>query len=190
MRRIPRGSIEGRRNDAGHSGKTVVEHVRLVRCVGDLARGSQQVHERVGIHHGTMQPVHISPSKEANICFVYGDDYNTRDGSCIRDYVHVMDLADAHEKALSHVLEGKNESKYEIFNLGIGKGVSVLEAIKAFERTSGIKLNYEIGPRRLGDIVAIYADSSKAYKLLNWRPQYNIEDIMSTAWKWEIERTY
>ncbi len=123
-------------------------------------------------------------------CFVYGDDYNTRDGSCIRDYVHVMDLADAHEKALSHVLEGKNESKYEIFNLGIGKGVSVLEAIKAFERTSGIKLNYEIGPRRLGDIVAIYADSSKAHKLLNWRPQYNIEDIMSTAWKWEIERTY
>lgn len=123
------------------------------------------------------------------ICHVYGDDYPTRDGSCIRDYIHVMDLADAHEKALSYCLNDQNESQYEVFNLGIGQGVSVLEAINAFEKVSGEKLNYTIGPRRSGDIVTIYADASKAKKVLGWSPQYSIEDIMSTAWKWEQNRS-
>ena len=123
-------------------------------------------------------------------CYVHGDDYDTRDGSCIRDYIHVMDLADAHEKALTYVLSDKNQSKYEVFNLGIGEGVSVLEAIRSFEKTSGIKLNYEIGPRRPGDVMAIYADPQKAKDVLGWSPKYDIEDIMSTAWKWELEKTY
>ena len=123
-------------------------------------------------------------------CFVHGGDYTTRDGSCIRDYIHVMDLADAHEKALTYILEGRNSEKYEIFNLGIGKGVSVLEAINAFEKTTGVPLNYEIGPRRAGDIVAMYADKSKAENILGWQPQYDIEDIMTTAWKWQQNKWY
>lgn len=121
-------------------------------------------------------------------CIVYGDDYETRDGSCIRDYIHVMDLADAHVKATDYLLSKKNNDQYEVFNLGIGEGISVLEAIKAFEDVSGRKLNYEIGPRRPGDIIAVYSNYDKAKTLLNWQPKYNIKDIMSTAWKWELSR--
>jgi UDP-glucose 4-epimerase len=116
---------------------------------------------------------------------VFGDDYNTRDGSCIRDYIHIMDLADAHTKALKYLLEDKNESQFEVFNLGIGEGVSVLEAIQAFERVSGLKLNYERGPRRPGDVVAIYANYDKAARKLGWQPNYSIDDIMRTAWEWQ-----
>lgn len=120
---------------------------------------------------------------------VFGDDYDTRDGSNIRDYIHVMDLADAHTKAMTYLLESKNESNYEVFNIGIGEGVSVMEAIKAFENETGIKLNYEIGPRRPGDAVAIYSDYKKASERLNWKPKYNIKDIMRTAWQWEKIRS-
>jgi len=123
-------------------------------------------------------------------CIVYGDDYSTRDGSCIRDYIHVVDLADAHEKALSYLLANQNQEKYEVFNLGIGEGVTVLEAIKAFEKTTGKALNYEIGPRRPGDVVATYSDPTKAKEILGWSPKFGIEDIMSTAWKWEQERAF
>ncbi len=120
---------------------------------------------------------------------VFGDDYPTRDGSCIRDYIHVMDLANAHTKALQYLMEGRNESNCEVFNVGIGQGVSVLEAIRAFEKVTGKKLNYRIGPRRPGDVVAIYANYDKAARLLGWRPKRNIEDIMRTAWRWEVART-
>ncbi|HEY6083201.1 MAG TPA: UDP-glucose 4-epimerase GalE [Chitinophagaceae bacterium] len=118
---------------------------------------------------------------------VWGSDYDTRDGSCIRDYIHVMDIANAHTKALQYLLDKKNTANYEIFNLGTGNGVSVLEAIKAFEKVSGTKLNYTLGPRRPGDVVAIYADNTKAKKLLGWAPEYDIEDMMRTAWKWELK---
>ena len=120
---------------------------------------------------------------------VFGDDYDTRDGSCIRDYIHVMDLANAHTKAIQYVLANKNQSNSEVFNLGIGEGVSVLEAIKAFEKINQLKLNYEIGPRRPGDVVAIYANYEKAAKLLGWHPSRNIFDIMKTAWDWEKVRS-
>ena len=120
---------------------------------------------------------------------VFGDDYDTRDGSCIRDYIHVMDLANAHTKALQYLLDHKNSDSCEIFNLGIGQGVSVLEAIKAFLASTGQPLNYEIGPRRAGDVEAIYADYSKAAKLLHWQPQRDINDIMKTAWVWEVKRS-
>lgn len=116
---------------------------------------------------------------------VFGTDYDTRDGSCIRDYIHVMDLANAHTKAMQFVLADKNEHNSEVFNLGIGAGVSVLEAIHAFEKANGVKVNYELGPRRAGDVVAIYANYEKAAKLLGWEPKRNIEDIMKTAWEWE-----
>ncbi len=120
---------------------------------------------------------------------VFGDDYDTRDGSCIRDYIHVMDLASAHTKALEYLLQGENDSAYEVFNLGIGAGVSVLEAINAFEKVAELKLNYKIGPRRPGDVIAIYADDQLARERLKWKPEYSIEDIMSTAWIWEQNRT-
>ena len=116
---------------------------------------------------------------------VYGDDYPTRDGSNVRDYIHVSDIAHAHTLAIQYLEQGKNKEKCEVFNLGTGNGVTVLEAIKAFEKVSGQKLNYEIGPRRPGDIVAIYANNDKAKNLLGWDPKYSLEDMMSTAWKWE-----
>lgn len=119
---------------------------------------------------------------------VYGNDYPTRDGSCIRDFVHVCDLAAAHTLAIQYLLNQQSKEAVSIFNLGMGQGVSVLEAIAAFENTTGEKLNYKISPRREGDVVAIYSDYSKAQKELGWNPQYNIEDIMKTAWQWEVNR--
>jgi UDP-glucose 4-epimerase len=117
---------------------------------------------------------------------VFGTDYDTRDGSCVRDYIHVMDIANAHTKALQYLLEHRNTSNCEIFNLGTGNGVTVLEAIKAFEKISGIKLNYTTGPRREGDVIAIYANNSKAKEKLHWSPETGIEDSMRTAWQWEV----
>lgn len=120
---------------------------------------------------------------------VFGSDYETRDGSCIRDYIHVMDIANAHTKALQYLFDSNNEDNCEIFNLGIGEGVSVLEAIQAFEKVTGQKLNYEVGDRRPGDVEAIYANLAKATEKLKWTPQRNIDDIMRTAWAWEQART-
>ncbi|PWT78947.1 MAG: UDP-glucose 4-epimerase GalE [Bacteroidetes bacterium] len=116
---------------------------------------------------------------------VHGDDYPTRDGSCIRDYVHVSDIAHAHTLALTYMFSQKNQKKCEVFNLGTGQGVTVLEAIRAFEKVSGIKLNYVIGPRRPGDVVAIYANNDLAQKQLGWIPRFSLDDMMATAWRWE-----
>jgi UDP-glucose 4-epimerase len=118
---------------------------------------------------------------------VYGDDYNTKDGSCIRDFIHVSDIAHAHTQALEYLIANKNNLKCEVFNLGTGNGVTVLEAIKAFEKVSGVKLNYTIGPRRPGDVIAIYANNDLAKNVLGWVPKYSLEDMMSTAWKWELK---
>jgi len=118
---------------------------------------------------------------------VYGNDYPTRDGSNIRDYIHVSDLSRAHTQALKYMMDGKNKSDCEVFNLGTGNGVSVLEAIKAFEKVSGIKLNYKIGPRRPGDVIAIYANNDRAHAELGWDIRYSLDDIMLTAWKWELK---
>lgn len=118
---------------------------------------------------------------------VFGSDYNTRDGSCVRDYIHVMDIARAHTLALQYLMNGKNQSNTEVFNLGTGNGVSVLEAIKAFEKVSGTKVNYELGPRRKGDVESIYANNIKARTQLGWNPTRSIDDMMSTAWKWELK---
>lgn len=116
---------------------------------------------------------------------VYGNDYPTRDGSCIRDFIHVCDIANAHTLAIAYLEEGKNATACEVFNLGTGNGVTVLEAIHAFEKVSGIKLNYETGPRRPGDIMAIYASNEYAKKILGWQPKFSLEDMVATAWKWE-----
>lgn len=119
---------------------------------------------------------------------VFGNDYNTRDGSCVRDYIHVSDIANAHVLALRSLFEGKIKNNFEIINLGTGNGVSVLEAIKAFEKASGKKLNYLIGPRRDGDVEAVYSDSSKAKKMLGWVPRHTLKEMMESAWKWELNR--
>jgi UDP-glucose 4-epimerase len=116
---------------------------------------------------------------------VFGGDYETRDGSCLRDYIHVCDIAHAHTLAVKFLEEGKSEKRCEVFNLGTGVGVTVLEAIKAFEKVSGEKLNYQIGPRRPGDVMAIYANNEYAVKTLGWEIKYGIEEMMSSAWKWE-----
>ena len=119
---------------------------------------------------------------------VNGSDYDTRDGSCVRDYIEIMDLARAHTLALEYLQQNKNHEPYEAFNLGLGEGVTVLEAIHAFEHSTGVKVNYQIGPRRPGDVPAIYADNDLVTKKLGWKPSKNIEDIMKSAWAWEKKR--
>jgi UDP-glucose 4-epimerase len=118
--------------------------------------------------------------------FVFGNDYPTRDGSCLRDFIHICDLAHAHTLALKFLEEERNKSLCEVFNLGSGNGITVLEAINAFEKVSGVKLNYEIGPRRPGDVVAIFANNELAKNILGWEPKLTIDDMMDTAWKWEL----
>ncbi|MGD0583184.1 MAG: UDP-glucose 4-epimerase GalE [Bacteroidales bacterium] len=116
---------------------------------------------------------------------VFGDDYNTPDGSCIRDYLHICDLAKAHTAAVKRLLGGKNKKNYEVYNLGTGSGVSVLEAISSFERVSGVKLNYTITGRREGDIEKIWADPSLAKNELGWETVHSLDDAMKSAWEWE-----
>ena len=116
---------------------------------------------------------------------VYGNDYPTRDGSCIRDFVHVSDIAHAHTLAMDYLVAHKQIKKCEVFNLGTGNGVTVLEAIHAFEKATGVKLNYVIAPRRPGDVIAIYANNDYARNQLGWTPKYSLEDMMNTAWKWK-----
>jgi len=116
---------------------------------------------------------------------VFGNDYDTKDGTCVRDYIHVSDIANAHVLALQSLLSNTIKNPHEIINLGTGVGVTVLEAIKAFEKVSNESLNYVIGKRREGDVAAIYANNEKAKTLLNWKPKMNLDDMMLSAWKWE-----
>ena len=116
---------------------------------------------------------------------VFGDDYNTPDGSCVRDYLHVVDLAKAHVVAVKRLIEGHNKANYEVFNLGTGNGVSVLEAIKSFERITGVKVKYKVVGRRAGDIEKIWADPSYANKELGWKTLSSLDEYMKTAWDWE-----
>tara|TARA_R110000868_G_scaffold301654_1_gene562069 strand:+ start:12735 stop:13751 length:1017 start_codon:yes stop_codon:yes gene_type:complete len=116
---------------------------------------------------------------------VFGGDYPTADGTCVRDYIHVVDLAKAHVVALERLMSGKNAENYEVFNVGTGKGSTVLEAIKSFEKVSGKKLNYKIVDRRPGDITSAYADTTKANKVLGWKAESTLDDAMKSAWLWE-----
>lgn len=116
---------------------------------------------------------------------VFGDDYPTPDGTCIRDYIHVVDLAKAHVVALQRLLNRANESNYEVYNLGTGKGSSVLEVINSFEKVSGNKLNYKIVDRRQGDVISAYADTTKANNVLGWKAKSTLDEAMKSAWDWE-----
>ena len=116
---------------------------------------------------------------------VFGDDYNTPDGSCIRDFIYVVDLAKAHVAAMARIVEGKNAEPVEIFNIGTGKGVSVFELINTFEKCTGVKLNYKVAPRRAGDIEKVWGNVDKANKVLGWKAVHTLEDSLTTAWKWQ-----
>ncbi len=116
---------------------------------------------------------------------VFGDDYNTPDGSCIRDYIHVVDLAKAHVAAIKQMENTAYTKQYEVYNIGTGQGNSVLEVIRAFESATGVKLKYTIGPRRAGDIIQIYGDVSKAERELFWKAELGLQEMMSSAWAWE-----
>lgn len=145
---------------------------------------------RIGeIQHGV--PHHLIPyitetavgkRKQLN---VFGGDYQTHDGTCVRDYIHVVDLAKAHIAAISRLIESKNEQKMEIYNIGTGLGYSVLDIIGAFDKATGLKINYQIVDRRPGDVEAVYADTSLAEQKLNWKASLGIEDMMRSAWNWE-----
>lgn len=120
---------------------------------------------------------------------IFGNDYPTKDGTCIRDYIHVVDLARAHVLALDYLINNHQQASFDAINLGMGKGLSVLELVHTFEQLFSLSLQYSIAPRRKGDATAIYADPSKAKTLLNWNTQFGIDDILKTAWAWEQKRT-
>ncbi len=116
---------------------------------------------------------------------VFGDDYDTPDGSCIRDYIYVVDLAKAHVCAMTRIMEDKIEEPVEVYNIGTGKGTSVLELIKGFEKATGVKLNYQIVGRRAGDIEKVWGNVDKANRVLGWKADTPLEDVLASAWKWQ-----
>ena len=116
---------------------------------------------------------------------VFGDDYPTPDGTCLRDYIDVVDLAKAHVCAVARMLDGKMENDYEIFNIGTGVPLSVLDLIKTFEKANDLKLNYKLAPRRAGDVTAIWADPTIANAVLGWKAERKIEETLKAAWEWE-----
>jgi len=116
---------------------------------------------------------------------VFGNDYPTPDGTCIRDYIHVVDLAKAHVKAIEFLEQKKYKDAYSVFNLGTGQGNSVLEVLQSFEKVTGEKVNYKIGPRRGGDVIQIYANCHKATQVLGWKTERDLDNCMQTAWAWE-----
>lgn len=118
---------------------------------------------------------------------VFGDDYDTPDGSCIRDFINVVDLAKAHVVAISRILEKKQEEQVEVFNIGTGRGLSVLELINAFEAATGVKLNYQIVGRRAGDIEKVWANPKRANEVLGWKAESTIEDTLRSAWNWQLK---
>ena len=116
---------------------------------------------------------------------IFGDDYPTEDGSCLRDYIDIVDLAKAHVAAINRMVEGKSSESYEIFNIGTGRAVSVFELVNTFEKVNNLKLNYKVAPRRAGDVVAVWADTSLANKELNWQAERSVEQTLQAAWEWE-----
>ncbi len=164
----------------------------LTQCI--LLRYFNPVGAHPSVHIGEMpigKPQNLVPAITQTAIgklpkmMVHGNDYDTRDGSCIRDFVHVCDIAHAHTLSIEYLEQDKSASLCEVFNLGTGNGVTVLEAIRSFEKVSDVKLNYEIGPRRPGDVIAIYANNDLARKKLDWDPKFTLDEMMLTAWQWE-----
>ncbi len=139
----------------------------------------------VGIPNNLVPYITQTAIGEREVLTVNGNDYDTPDGTNIRDYIHVVDLAKAHLSALDRVLSRKSSEKAEVFNLGTGKGNSVMEVIKSFEKVSNEKLNYRIGPRREGDVVSIFSNTKKANEVLGWKAERDIDNMMLTSWNWQ-----
>ena len=118
---------------------------------------------------------------------IFGNDYGTPDGTCIRDYIYVVDLAKAHVKAMSRILENADTDAVEVFNIGTGRGLSTLEVVEGFEKATGVKLNWTYAPRREGDIEKVWGNVDKANKVLGWKAEANIEDVLASAWKWQLK---
>ena len=147
-------------------------------CIGEYSHGKPQ----------NLMPVMVgNASGKFPKIEVFGTDYPTRDGSCIRDYIYIMDLAQGHTKTIEYLFNEQKKGSYQIFNLGTGTGVSVFEMLNAFERETLAKLNYDLGKRREGDVIEIYADPSKAKEKLHWEAKYTLGDMVRTAWNWELK---
>ncbi|MFV0237497.1 MAG: UDP-glucose 4-epimerase GalE [Flavobacteriales bacterium] len=139
----------------------------------------------IGVPQNLIPYVTQTAIGKRNCLSIFGDDYETHDGTAVRDYIYVSDLAKAHVKSLKRLIASENEEKYEVFNLGTGTGSTVLEVVHAFEEASKQKLNYKIAPRRAGDIEAAYADTQKAKNSLGWEANTPLTESLKTAWKWE-----
>lgn len=176
-------------------GEEILEHTSKTKPIEALALryfnpiGAHETALIGEVQHGP--PHHLVPyitetalGKRTHLN-VFGSDYPTPDGTCVRDYIHVVDVATAHIAALERLVKGQNKKKFEIFNIGTGVGYSVLDLIKAFEKVSGIAIPFILTARREGDAGAVYADTSLAAKELNWKAKYGIEEMLGSAWKWE-----
>lgn len=179
--------------------KQISEEILIDTCaVSEIKAISLRYFNPIGAHHsgeigelpiGTPQnlvPFITQTAAKMRECLqVFGNDYPTEDGSCIRDYIHVVDLAKAHVIALKRLFSDKNTASFEVFNVGTGRGSSVLEVVYAFEKITGQKLNYKIVDRRPGDVVSVYADTSKANQVLGWKAEKTMEEALESAWNWE-----
>ncbi|CAN5146707.1 UDP-glucose 4-epimerase GalE [soil metagenome] len=139
----------------------------------------------IGVPNNLVPYVTQTAAKLREKLTIFGNDYNTKDGTCVRDFIHVVDLANAHVKALKYLQQQNSESFYDVFNVGTGGGNSVLEVVKSFEKVSGEKLNYTIGKRREGDIEKIYANVDKAKRLLDWKSEISLEKALEDSWRWQ-----
>lgn len=139
-----------------------------------------------GVPHHLIPYITETASGKRALLNVFGGDYNTHDGTCVRDYIHVVDIAKAHISAIVRLIESKNENNFEVFNIGTGVGYSVLDIINAFEKSTGVKINYKIVDRRAGDVEAVFADTKLANEKLKWKAERSMENMMKTAWDWEL----
>lgn len=172
-------------NDTSKTSNLQVISLRYFNPIG--AHDSSLIGELpLGVPNNLVPFITQTAIGKRNELTVFGEDYNTRDGSCVRDYIHVVDLAVAHVKSVQRLLDNKTFSPVETYNVGTGNGFTVLEVIKAFEEVTGLTLNYKIGPRRPGDVEAVWADTSKANQVLGFRTERDLNNMLKTAWDWEL----
>ena len=185
----------------GHSKKIGEEILMNISKKKKLGIVSLRYFNPIGAHESALigerfaeNPIHILPyiTKTAignkKKLTIFGNDYKTKDGTCVRDFIHVNDVAEAHIKCIPFLK--KNKKKYHKFNIGIGKGISILELVKKFEKTTGISVPYKFGKRRKGDVAELWSSCKKSNKILNWKPKYKIEDMISSAWDWEKKNNF
>lgn len=183
----------------GNTKKICEDILKDASIAHDIQVTSLRYFNPIGAHESSLigefqqgPPHHLVPyitetaRGKREVLKIWGNDWNTHDGTCVRDYIHVVDLANAHIFALKAILDkDKKEESFKVFNIGSGKGYSVLEMVKSFMKTTGVEVPYEYGPRRNGDVEAVYADISKAKDELGWKPELSLDDMLLSAWKWE-----